>query len=148
MKSYPIQFSRFSYYEPLQIAHFLDTMHIGKNVIETLWRILDGRSDKERNIKICSDIKEANHAMQSVINPNSDGDQNISTLPWLLTEQQSNDIKEVIWKLKFPTGFSSNISNMLTKRGEFGGVKTHDWHIFIKVIILVYIFLYWYTSTF
>jgi hypothetical protein len=27
-------------------------------------------------------------------------------------------------------------------KGEFGGVKTHDWHIFIKVIILVYIFIY------
>jgi hypothetical protein len=33
------------------------------------------------------------------------------------------------------------------KKGEFGGVKTHDWHTFIKVIILVYIFIYWsYTS--
>jgi len=35
--------------------------------------------------------------------------------------------------------FSSNIKNILTKKGEFGGVKTHDWHTFIKVIILVYI---------
>jgi hypothetical protein len=28
------------------------------------------------------------------------------------------------------------------KKGEFGGVKTHDWHTFIKIIILVYIFIY------
>jgi hypothetical protein len=39
-------------------------------------------------------------------------------------------------------GFASNIKNILTKKGEFGGVKTHDWHTFIKVIILVYIFIY------
>jgi hypothetical protein len=83
--------------------------------------------------------------MQSVIRSNSDGDRN--NLPWLLTEQQSNDVKEVIQRIKFPTGFSSNINNILTKKGEFGGVKTHDWHTFIKVIILVYIFIYWsYTS--
>jgi hypothetical protein len=83
--------------------------------------------------------------MRSVIRSNSDGDRN--NLPWLLTEQQSNDVKEVIQRIKFPTGFASNINNILTKKGEFGGVKTHDWHTFIKVIILVYIFIYWpYTS--
>jgi signal peptidase I len=39
------------------------------------------------------------------------------------------------------------------KKGEFGGVKPHDWHTFIKVInnfsihiyiLFVYIFLYFY----
>jgi hypothetical protein len=38
--------------------------------------------------------------------------------------------------------FASNIKNNLTKKGEFGGVKTHDWHTFIKVIILAYICIY------
>ena len=47
MKSYPTQFMRLPYYEELKIAHLFDTMHIGKNVTETLWRIVDGRSDKE-----------------------------------------------------------------------------------------------------
>ena len=37
MKSYLKQFSRFPYYEHLQTDHMFDTMHIGKNVIETLW---------------------------------------------------------------------------------------------------------------
>ena len=86
--------------------------------------------------------------MRSVVHENSDGDKNISSLPWLLTKQQSNAIKEVILKIKFPTTFSSNINRILTKKGEFGRVKTHYWHTSIKVIILVYIFIYWYTSTF
>ena len=82
--------------------------------------------------------------MQCVIHSNSDGDdQNISALPWLLTEKQSKDVKEVIETIKFPTGFSSNIKNILTKKGELGGVKTHYWNTFIKVIILVYIFVHW-----
>ena len=59
MKSYPKQFSRFPYYEHLQISYMFDTMHIGKNVTETLWRILDGRSEKERIVKICKDIQES-----------------------------------------------------------------------------------------
>lgn len=74
-------------------------MHIGKNIIETLWKILDGRGDKEKIVKICSDIQKSNHAMKNVIQSNSHGDQiNISDLPWLLTDQQSNAIKEVIRK--------------------------------------------------
>ena len=81
---------------------------------------------------------------------NNDGDQIYRrSLPWLLTEQQSNAVKEVIQKMKFPTGFCSNIKNILTRKGDLGGVKTHDWHIFIKVIItLVYIILLYYNTTF
>jgi len=148
MKSYPKQFSRLPYYEQLQIVHLFDTMHIGKNVAETLWRILDGRRDKEKIVKICNDIQEANHAMKDVIEYlDNDGDQiNISSLPWLLMEQQSNVVKEVIQKMKFPTGFCSNIKNIVTKRGDFAGVKTHDWHVFIKVIISVYSLLYLYIA--
>ena len=100
MKSYPKQFSRLPYYEHLLIVHLFDTMHIINNVAETLCWILNGRSDKYFFFKICSDIQEANHAMKYIIEYlNNDGDQiNIRSLPWLLTEQQSNVVKEVIQK--------------------------------------------------
>jgi hypothetical protein len=39
-ESYHVQFSRLSYYEHIEIIHLFDTMHIGKNVIETLWKSL------------------------------------------------------------------------------------------------------------
>ena len=55
-------------------------------------------------------------------------------------EQQINAIKEVIQKIRFLMGFSSNIKNILTKIGDFGGAKTHDWNTFIKVIIYIYNF--------
>jgi hypothetical protein len=67
MKCYPAQFMRFCYYEELKISHLFDTMHIGKNVTETLWKIIDGRRDKEKIVKIFTDIQEASHAMRSVI---------------------------------------------------------------------------------
>jgi hypothetical protein len=67
MKCYPPQFMRFPYYEELKIAHLFDIMHIEKNVTKMLWRIIDGRRDKEKIVKICTDIQEANHAMRSVI---------------------------------------------------------------------------------
>ena len=61
------QFSRFSYYERLQSAHMFDTIHIIKNVAETLWRILDLRSNNEKIVKFCNGIQESNHAMKDVI---------------------------------------------------------------------------------
>ena len=113
IKSYPIQFSRLPYYEHLQITHLFDTMHIRKNVIEMIWKTLDGRFDKDKIGKICSDIAQANHSLQSVIISNAgNGNRNIS-LPWLLIEKQTNYIKEVIQKIRFPIGFSSNIQNIL-----------------------------------
>ena len=68
--------------------HLFDAMHIGKNVIETLWKILDGRRDKDQVVKICSDIEESNHAMKNDIQSNNNGDQiDTSTLSWLLSKQ-------------------------------------------------------------
>jgi hypothetical protein len=119
-------------------------MHIGKNVTETLWKILDGRRDKDQIVKICSDIEESNHAMKNVIRSNNNGDQiDTSALTWLLSEQQSNAIKEIIKKIRFPTGFAANINDLISKKSEFGaGMKTHDWHIFIKVIHIILYSLY------
>ena len=67
-----------------------------------IWRILDGRIDKDKIGKNCSDIAKSNHALQSVINSEY---QNIISLPWLLKEQQNSDIKEVIEKIGFLLGF-------------------------------------------
>ena len=138
MKSYPKKFSRLSYYEHLKIAHMFDTIHIEKNVAETLWKILDIRSDKEKLVKICNDIQESNHAMKDVIKLHSNGVQiNIKSLPWILMEQQSNFVKKNIGKIKFHIGFCVNMKNIITKKGDFVGVKTHDWHVFMKIIITV-----------
>ena len=51
-----------------------DPMHIGKNVTKTLWKILEGRHDKDKIVKICSDIEESNHVMKNIIRSNNNGD--------------------------------------------------------------------------
>ena len=64
-----------------------------------LWRIIDGRRDKENIVKICTDIQEANHAMRSVIQSNRSYGLDRNNLPWLLIEKQINDVKEVIQRI-------------------------------------------------
>jgi hypothetical protein len=101
-------------------------MHIKKNVTKMVWIIFDGRNDKEKIVKICSDIQEANHAMHNLIDSNINVRDLNSSIPWLFTKKESNVVKEVIRKIKFPTRFSSNIKNILMNKGEFGGAKNHD----------------------
>ena len=68
----------------------------------------------------CKDIQEGNHAMKDVIQFHRNGEQvNISSIPWMFTEQQSNVVKEVMRKIKFPTGFCANLKNIITKKGDF-----------------------------
>lgn len=87
-------------------------MHIRKNVTKSLWKIIDGRSNKDKIAKIISDILEAN-VMQHLSRYFSDGPTN---LIWLLTVQKSKVVNEVIRKIKFPIGFASNINNILTRK--------------------------------
>jgi len=62
-------------------------------------------------------------------------DRQLDNIVWLFIEWESNVVKYIIYKIKFPTGFASNIKNILKMKGEFGGVKTHDWHTFNKVFL-------------
>lgn len=122
--------------------HLFDAMHIRKNVTKTLWKILDGRWDKAKLVKIRNDVDESNHALKFILESNRNRNRiNTSAIPWLLTQQQTDAIYEAIRKTKFPTGFSANISNLLTKEGDFGlGLKMHDWHTFIKLShVLLYL---------
>ena len=81
--------------------HLFDVMHIGKNVTKTLWKILDGRHDREQIAKKFTNIHESNHALKDFIESNSNGDYiNMSVLSWLLMKQQSDTLKEVIKKIK------------------------------------------------
>ena len=68
--------------------------------------------------------------MKDIIQFHTNGEQvNINSIPWMFTEQKSNVVKEFIHKIKFPTGFCSNMKNIITKKGDFAGVKTNDWRV-------------------
>ena len=85
------------------------------------------RSEKDKIMKVYKDIQEGNHAMKYVIQFHSNIDNiNINSIPWMFMEQESNVVKEVMRKIKFPTGFCVNLKNIIIKKGDFVGIKTHD----------------------
>ena len=62
--------------------------------------------------------------MKDAIQFHSNEDQiNIKSILWMFIEQQSNVVKEVMWKIKFPTGFCANLKNIITKKVILWGSK-------------------------
>ena len=62
--------------------------------------------------------------MKDVIQFHSNRDQiNINSITWIFTEKQSNVDKEVMQKIKFPTGFCVNLKNIITKKVILQGSK-------------------------
>ena len=75
-------------------------------------------------MKACKDIQERNNAMKYVIQFHTNGEQvNINSIPWMFTELQSNVVKELMRKIKFPTRFCANLKNILTKKVILRGSK-------------------------
>ena len=55
----------------------------------------------------------------------------IETKQWHKRGHSENKVSDVVFV---------EHTKYLNKKGDFGGVKTHDWHTFIKVIIYIYNF--------
>ena len=56
-------------------------MHIGRNVTETLWLLLEPRMEKDKIVKGCKDIQERNREMKYLIQFHSNIDQvNINSI--------------------------------------------------------------------
>ena len=82
------------------------------------------KREKDKVVKACKDIQESNHAMKYVIQFHTNGEQvNINSIPWMFTKKQSNVVKEVMWKINFPSGFCANLKNIIKKKVILQGSK-------------------------
>ncbi|KAH9302853.1 hypothetical protein KI387_014436, partial [Taxus chinensis] len=135
MKRFSI-FYELPYYRYLPIAHLLDVMHIGCNVSKSLWYLINGK--KVDGLRLRRDLQENNVMPHLWPNPIDDS---YSIGPWRLTNEEKRQVKSTIKEIKFPTGFAATLKNAFTrgKDEELTGLKTHDWHNLLKVILPVII---------
>ena len=120
------------YWKDLKITHLLDPMHIFKNVAHSLWNHLVGFKDTEAartDLKICN----CKPSLWPIVNDET-GKITYSQAPWVLTRQEISIINEWIRSIRTPTGYGASLQNMFTMDdNSLSGLKTHDWHNFIKV---------------
>ncbi|XP_057842572.2 uncharacterized protein LOC131051993 [Cryptomeria japonica] len=124
-------FYKLDYYENLPIAHLFDTMHIGKNVAECLWKHLNG-TNLEAQIKLRKDLQVVSVMPNMWLHENN----SYNHAPWTFTSKEKENIIDTMKSIRFPSGFGATLKNLFTRDGsEFSGLKTHDWHNWIKYVL-------------
>lgn len=120
------------YWKDLKITHLLDPMHIFKNVAHSLWKHLVGLKDSEG---ARADLKYHNYkpTLWPIVDDES-GKTTYMPAPWVLTKQEINTVNERMRSIRTPTGYGASLQNMFTMDDTaLSGLKTHDWHNFMKV---------------
>ena len=124
-----------------------DTIHIGKNVSYCLYNMLFEKSSKPgkplNKLQVRMDLKEAGRMPH--LWPDDDG--NFVDDPWSLTKEGKGQKIKSIKSVRFPIGFGVNFKKAFTKGNELAGIKTHDWHNFLRVhmcimVEVIYIIYY------
>jgi hypothetical protein len=115
-------------------------MHIFKNVGHSLWKHLIG-------------LKETHASRASLVEFNSKphlwprensitGNIEHPKAPWVLTPEEISILNIRIRLIRTPTGHGASLRNIFSMDDTaLWGLKTHDWHNFLKVII-VPLFMY------
>jgi len=140
-------FSELPYYEDLPIFHMFDTMHIGNNFFVCLYNMLFEKNSvhgrKLNKLQVRMDLKEVGRMPH--LWPDDNG--NFADDPWSLSKEGKGQMIKSIKSVRFPTSFGVNFKKVFTKGNELIGMKTHDWHNFLRVckfilIDIIYIINY------
>ncbi|MCO5575797.1 hypothetical protein L7F22_029602 [Adiantum nelumboides] len=109
-------------------------MHIFKNVGHSLWQHLVGLKD---TAAARNDLKDQNSKPN--LWPLSDETRRETTYepaPWVHTAEEVQTINKRIQLIRTPTGYGASCRNMFTLDDKsLFGLKTHDWHNFLKHVL-------------
>jgi hypothetical protein len=122
------------YWQHLKICHLLDPMHIFKNVGHSLWKHLIGLKDTHASRASLVEYNSKPHlwSRENSITGNIEHPKT----PWVLTPEEISILNIRIRSIRTPTGHGASLRNIFTMDDTaLSGLKTHDWHNFLKVII-------------
>ena len=131
-------FFELEYWKFLLLRHNLDTMHIEKNVCESIYGTLlnipgktkDGlatRKDLE-SMKIRSELAPEYHDKKIRLPPAC----------YTLKRDEKRKVCETLASIKVPEGYSSNIRNLVSMKDlKLIGLKSHDCHALMQQILPV-----------
>ncbi|XP_042975467.1 uncharacterized protein LOC122306950 [Carya illinoinensis] len=124
------------YWSTLRLRHNLDVMHIEKNIAENvLFTLMTSSGKTKDNINSRRDLELLGYRKE--LHLRREGDH--VTMPHALYTLHGDERKKLCeWlrDIKFPDGFSSNISNCLSTRDcKIIGLKSHDCHVFLQRLL-------------
>ncbi|KAK4384553.1 hypothetical protein Sango_3049600 [Sesamum angolense] len=117
------------------IRHNLDVMHIDKNVFDNIFNTIMGIKGKSK------DNLNARKDLAIICNrPELQVDERRPTVMpkvvYTLTKDQKRKVCEWVKCLRFPDGYTSNLSKCVDMtESRLHGMKNHDCHIFMQKLI-------------
>nr|GEU46707.1 hypothetical protein [Tanacetum cinerariifolium] len=124
------------YWSTNLICHNLDVMRIEKNVFENVFNtVMDVKGKTKDNIKSREDLKR--YCKRPNLNMFTQGSKLMKPkAQFALSKSEIRTICEWIKQLKFPDGYSSNISKCVNLDDcKLYGLKSHDCHVFMERLI-------------
>ncbi|XP_027364518.1 uncharacterized protein LOC113871621 [Abrus precatorius] len=131
-------FFQLPYWESLYVRHFVDVMHVEKNVCEsvigTLLNIVGKKKDGINarldlvKLGIRSDLAPVKKGKQTFLPPTA----------CTLSRNEKCALCETLYSVKVPEGYSSNIKSLVSLKDlKLKGLKSHDCQILLENLIPV-----------
>ncbi|XP_042964122.1 uncharacterized protein LOC122298423 [Carya illinoinensis] len=124
------------YWSTLRLWHNLDVMHIEKNITENvLFTLMNSSGKTKDNINSRRDLELLGYRKE--LHLRREGDHvTMSHALYTLHGDERKKLCEWLRDIKFPDGFSSNISNCVSTHDcKITGLKSHDCHVFLQRLL-------------
>ncbi|XP_042972709.1 uncharacterized protein LOC122304500 [Carya illinoinensis] len=124
------------YWSTLRLRHNLDVMHIEKNIAENvLFTLMNSSGKTKDNINSRRDLELLGYRKELHLRREGDHVTMLHAL-YTLHGDERKKLCEWLRDIKFPDGFSSNISNCVSTRdSKITGLKSHDCHVFLQRLL-------------
>ncbi|KAL7606445.1 hypothetical protein Lser_V15G18818 [Lactuca serriola] len=136
-KKFNIWYRKLRYWPDNLVPHCIDFMHVEKNVGESLTGTIVNVPGKTKDgYKALLDL--VHYGLKPKLHPQIEG--NNTALPaagCTLTKEEKDKFCETLYNLRVPQGYCSNFSSLVSvKDRKLIGLKSHDYHMLIKEIIV------------
>lgn len=122
----------------MPLRHNLDVMHIEKNICENIiGTLLDIDGKSKDGLNAWKDLEEM--GIRPDLYPEPRGTRTyLPPAPHTLTRLEKKKFCKVLYDLKVPDGYSSNVGNCISVEDcKISGLKSHDCHVLMQQLLPV-----------
>ncbi|KAH7838791.1 hypothetical protein Vadar_031230 [Vaccinium darrowii] len=125
------------YFESLLIRHFLDVMHIEKNICESIYGTMLSIDGKNKDTyKAREDLKQRGVRPELHLQIIENGSIVKPRATYTLDPHQVERFYEFLKSIRYPDGYVANISRCVTsENGRLLGMKSHDYHVLLQRLL-------------
>jgi hypothetical protein len=138
-KKQSIFFRYLPYWKELKIGHAIDTIHVEKGVFEsTIGLLLDITGNTRDGLNALKDLQALGIREELHPQERPNGKVYLPTNSYTLTNEEKRAICKCLHGIRVPTGFSTNINNLVSMSElKMSSYNTDDWHTILSLFLAI-----------